>query len=77
MKEAARMRIDCYLAPGCSSEDVLRGNITQAIEQTGAQIEVVFHRIDDQKAETLKLTGSPSVFINEKELQPLGSVGFS
>jgi hypothetical protein len=71
------MKIDCYLSPDCGSEEVLRGNITQAIEQTRVQAEVLFHRIDDGMAEALKLTGSPSVFIDGKELQPLGSVGFS
>jgi len=39
--------------------------------------EVNFHRIDDARALALGLTGSPSIFINGKELQPLGTTGFS
>jgi hypothetical protein len=71
------MRIDCYLSPECGSEEALRENITHAlaIEKIGAELN--FHRIDDEKAVTLGLSGSPSIFINEKELQPQGSVGFS
>lgn len=40
-------------------------------------VEVSIHRIIDSKAMALGVTGSPSVLINRKELQPQGSVGFS
>ncbi len=71
------MKIDCYLSPGCGSEADLRKNITRALVIEKAQADVNFHRIDDDKATSLELTGSPSVFINGKELQPQGKVGFS
>jgi hypothetical protein len=71
------MKIDCYPSPGCGSEEALRTNTTQALQQARVPGEVLFHRIDDGMAEALKLTGSPSVFIDGKELQPLASVGFS
>ncbi len=35
------------------------------------------HRIDDNKALALGVTGSPSIFIDGKELQPQGVIGFS
>ncbi len=76
-KGAERMKIECYLSPGCGSEDALRTNIGQALEKEGIEAEVSFHRIDDATASDLKLTGSPSVFINGKELQPRGVAGFS
>ncbi len=71
------MKIECYLSPGCGSEEALRENIVQALEKEGVKAEVFFHRIDDAAAADLKLTGSPSVFINGKELQPRGVAGFS
>ncbi|MEW6182689.1 MAG: hypothetical protein AB1500_05860 [Bacillota bacterium] len=71
------MKIDCYLSPDCGSEEALRENITRALAIEKVEAEVNFHRIDDEKAVALGLTGSPSVFINEKELQPQGSARFS
>ncbi len=71
------MKIDCYLSPGCGSEEALRENITKALITEQKEAEVNFYRIDDEKAIALGLSGSPSVFINNKELQPQGMVGFS
>lgn len=71
------MKIDCYLSPACASEKALRENITRALTVEDVKAEVNFHSIDDTKAVVLGLTGSPSVFINGKELQPQGTVGFS
>ena len=71
------MKIDCYLSPGCASEEALRKNITRALTIEKHKAELSIHRIDDNKAMALGLTGSPSVFIDGKELQPQGLVGFS
>ena len=71
------MRIDCYLSPECASQEALQENITQALAIEKVEAELTFHRIDDNKAFALGVTGSPSVFINGKELQPQGAVGFS
>lgn len=71
------MRIDCYLSPGCASEEALRENIKQALAFEKVEAEVNVQRIDDNKAKTLGVSGSPSVFIDGKELQPQGLVGFS
>ena len=71
------MKIDCYLSPRCSSEEDLRKNITFALLSEKVQAEVNFYRIDDDNAMSLGLKGSPSVFIDGKELQPLRTVGFS
>jgi hypothetical protein len=73
----ARMRIDCYLSPECGSEEVLRVNIARALEQERVHAESFFHRIDDERAAALRLTGSPSVLIDGRELQPLNAEGFS
>ena len=71
------MKIDCYLSHGCGSEEALRGNITQALVIEKVKAEVNFNIIDDEKAVALGLSGSPSVFVNGKEIQPQRTVGFS
>lgn len=71
------MKIDCYLSQGCQSEEALKRNITAVIARDEIEAEVNFYRINDDEALFLGLSGSPSVFINGKELQPLGTAGFS
>jgi len=72
-----QLTIDCYLSQGCQSEEALKINISTALEREGIKADVNFHRINDDEASSLGLSGSPSVFINGKELQPLGTAGFS
>ena len=72
-----KIKIDCYLSPECASEEPLRKNIHSALTAEKIKVNVGFHRIDDDEAISLGLSGSPSVFINGKELQPQGTVGFA
>jgi hypothetical protein len=71
------IKIECYLSHGCGSEESLRKNITSALAAEKVNANIAFHRIDDDRAIALGLSGSPSVFINGKELQPQATVGFS
>ena len=71
------MKIDCYISQGCGSEDALKENIDLALRAEKIKAEVGVHRISDEKAVEMRLSGSPSVFINGKELQPSGTIGFS
>ena len=71
------MKIDCYISQGCGSEDALKEKIDRALAAEKIQAEVNIHRITDEKAAELKLSGSPSVFISGKELQASGTTGFS
>jgi hypothetical protein len=71
------IKIDCYLSPGCGSEEALRANIARALAREKVEARVNFHRIEDAEAAALGLTGSPSIFIDGKELQPQGQIGFS
>jgi len=71
------MKIDCFLSPECQTEEGLRENISRALALEQAEAEIAFHRISDERAAALGLTGSPSVFINAKQLQPQGPAGFS
>jgi hypothetical protein len=77
MKGQLILKIDCYLSQGCTSEGTLKTNIALALEKEGLQAEVNFYRINDAEALSRGLSGSPSVFINGKELQPTGTIGFS
>jgi len=72
-----QLTIDCYLSQGCQSEEALKISIATALERDGIKADVNFHRLNDDEASSLGLSGSPSVFINGKELQPTGTVGFS
>jgi hypothetical protein len=71
------MRIACYLSPECASEEALMENIKRALTIEKVEADLSLQRIDDNKAVARGLTGSPSVFINGKELQPQEVVGFS
>jgi len=72
------MKIKCYLSEDCGSESVLKTNIATTLENEAVEAEVNFYRIDDDKAFSLGVSGSPSVFINGKELQKtLGAAGFA
>ncbi len=76
-QEGQLLNIECYLSPECGSEDTLRENVARALVLEKVEANVSFHRIDDEEAAALGLSGSPSVFINGKELQPQETVGFS
>ncbi|HOJ71692.1 MAG TPA: hypothetical protein PLR38_07615 [Syntrophorhabdaceae bacterium] len=71
------IKIDCYLSLGCPSEEALRKNIRDALEEENVRADVNISRIDDIKASLLGIKGSPSVYINGKELQPQDIQGFS
>ena len=71
------MKIDCYISQGCGSEEAVQENIARALEAEKIHAEIGVHRISDEEAAELKLSGSPSVFIDGEELQPQGVAGFS
>jgi len=71
------MKIDCYLLPHCGSEDALKGNIFRALALENTEAEVNLFYVNDTEANILGLKGSPSVFINGEEIQPLEVGGFS
>jgi len=64
------MLIDCYISEGCSSEDALKKNISEAIKLESVVAEVKIHKIDETEAKRLKLMGSPSVLINGEDILP-------
>jgi hypothetical protein len=70
-------KIECYISLQCGSEGALRDNISRALSLEGVEGDVLFHRIDDETAARLGLRGSPSVFIDGAEVQPVLTRGFS
>ncbi|MEW6569749.1 MAG: hypothetical protein AB1390_01035 [Nitrospirota bacterium] len=71
------MKIDCFLSPGCASEEALRNNIKRALTLEHVEAEVNFRRIAEKEAEHLNLRGSPSILINGNDIQPVDMQGFS
>ena len=71
------MNIDCYLSHGCGSREALRENITRALALEKVEAQVTYYTISDKDAVVLRLSGSPSVFIDGEELQPQKEIGFS
>jgi hypothetical protein len=71
------MIIKCFISLDCESGPPTEANIKQALEAEDVEAEVVVRRIDDEQAMSLGITGSPSVFINGRELQPQAAFGFS
>ena len=71
------MRIDCYISPNCASEEPLKKNIQKALELEKVYAEVIFNVINELEAARLGLKGSPSVFIDGKDIQPIETPGFA
>jgi hypothetical protein len=71
------MIIDCYLSVGCASEEALRKNIETSLALENVEASLNIYRIDDHRAEELGFSGSPSIFIDGKELQPQKAGGFT
>lgn len=71
------LKIDCYMSLSCGSEDALRENILTALDLEKTRGEVKFHRIDEARAEALGIHGSPSIFVEGGEVEPLAARGFS
>jgi hypothetical protein len=78
MASGMSVKIDCYISQGCGSKEALQENIARgAIEAEKIHAEVGIYRISVEKAAILRLSGSPSVFFDGKELQPQCTASFS
>jgi hypothetical protein len=71
------MKIDCYISTRCASEVPLRNNVSEALALEGVEADVRVHLVDDEKAAEMGLRGSPSVFVNGVEVQPIATGGFA
>ena len=64
------MRIDCYIASSCSSEEALKKNIAAAVRLESVDADVNFHDLDEAEAERRGLMGSPSILIDGEDVLP-------
>jgi hypothetical protein len=71
------LKIECYISQGCSSLEQLKANIELALKKGDIEAEAHYYRISDEKAVEMKLTRSPTILINCKDISPGGSLGFS
>jgi len=71
------MRIDCFFSRKCGAESALKENIARALSLEGVTAEINIHRLSDAEAYLKGLKGSPSIFINGREVQPQELTGFT
>jgi protein-disulfide isomerase len=61
----------------CKSEDLLRENIREALRLEGLKAQIKIIRVNEKIADRLKMKGSPTIFINDLEIQPQNVEGTS
>jgi len=72
------MRIDCYLSEHCGSYHRLRENIDRALAESNLQTTVEYHTVLYDDAVKLGVKGSPSIWVNGKDLFDVpGTAGIS
>ncbi len=71
------MKIDCYMSMACSSEELLRENLAEALKLEGVDAEVSYRRIDEEEALRLEFRGSPAVIIDGVDAIPGEASGFA
>ncbi len=67
------MKIDCYLSEQCGSHHQLRKVIEQALSGLGFNADVSFHTFTYDDAVSRGIMGSPSVWINGRDVFPGGA----
>jgi len=71
------MRIEVYSSLDCPSGEPSLENVRAALAAEDMHADVSLTKIDDDRAISMGLSGSPSVIIDSVELQPAASSGFS
>ena len=71
------MKIDGYFSIGCTSDEILRQNIREALAAEGLEADVHYHRVSDEQAEKFGLRGSPTILIDGVDPFPSEIDGFS
>ena len=64
------MKIDCYLSEHCGSYHQLRENIDRALAESRLHAEVEYHTLQYDDAVTRGVKGSPSIWVNGRDLFP-------
>lgn len=71
------MKIECFFAEGCGSVEQLRRHVEQAVREEGIEAEVCFHQVSQEWAERLGMGGSPTVWVNGRDIEgdvPAGGI---
>lgn len=71
------LKIDCYLSESCLTEKELLENINTALKLESMEADVSIMRLDERKATSLGLRGSPAIFFKNIEIMPGTEDGFS
>jgi hypothetical protein len=64
------MKIECFFSEGCGSKEKLKENIEEAILEEGIETEISFKEITQKEAERLGIGGSPTVWIDGRDIGP-------
>jgi hypothetical protein len=64
------LKIDCYLSESCLTEKELLENINTALKLESTEADVSIVRLDERKAASLGLRGSPAIFLKILRLCP-------
>jgi hypothetical protein len=64
------MKIECFLSEGCGSQGKLKENLQKALMEERIKAEVSFREISQKEAERLGIGGSPTVWINGRDIEP-------
>ena len=64
------MKIECFFSEGCGSKEEVKENIQKAIHEEGIETEIYFREISQEEAGRLGISGSPTVWINGKDVEP-------
>ncbi len=70
------LKIDCYLSESCLSKKELLENINAALKLENTKADVSIVRLDERKAASLGLRGSPAIFFKNIEVMPGIEDGF-
>ncbi len=71
------IRIECYIAEGCSSIEALERNIQTALKELSIDADISFRTVSEDEAKRLGLKGSPTVWINGKDIVEGGTPGIA
>ena len=72
------MKIDCYLSEHCGSYHRLRENIDRALAESHLRADVEYHTLQYDEAVERGIKGSPSIWVNGRDLfDSAGSAGIS
>jgi hypothetical protein len=63
------MKIECFFSEGCGSKEKLKENIQKALLAEGMDAEIFFRVLSQEEAEQLGIGGSPTVWLNGRDIE--------